>query len=453
MQAWALVHNDTDEDWQNVRLELANGRPDSFLFPMAAPRYARRELVHPDDTLSTVPQLLDRTVDTMWGDSRDADASEEYGAGGLGSGIGLGEGRIGVGHGGGGSGTGVRAGSSTVLTVGDLAKIAQASSAEEGALFVYTMPDRLALGAHASALVPFLQLSVDAEPIAWVAQAGEPARAAVRFTNGTAQTLPAGTVAFFAGGGFAGETGLDRMKPGERRFLQYAADLDVAVDVVAPAAAGAAPSESTERLTWSPGAVVEHFLRTVRSRYAFANRSARQRAVYLGLAIQPNARVTGADAVDYDAATSTPLAVVRVEARGRVEREIVTVEGLSRPIATSDLTAEALARIAASPDLAAADRAVASEALARQKELEDVRRAKKTASDEADVAEKDLERLRDDAKALAGEHGGAPPPDLARRLLGVEDRYESARKRVNGLDVDEKARVERVTAVLARLAH
>ncbi len=78
MQGWALIHNDTDEDWRSVHVELANGRPDSFLFPLAAPRYARRTLVTPDDSLATVPQLMGTTVDALWGEPDD----EKFGAGG-----------------------------------------------------------------------------------------------------------------------------------------------------------------------------------------------------------------------------------------------------------------------------------------------------------------------------------------------------------------------------------
>ena len=40
LQGWALVHNDTDETWRRVQVELVNGRPDSFLYPLAAPRYS-----------------------------------------------------------------------------------------------------------------------------------------------------------------------------------------------------------------------------------------------------------------------------------------------------------------------------------------------------------------------------------------------------------------------------
>ncbi|MGH7284004.1 MAG: hypothetical protein ACRELY_20955, partial [Polyangiaceae bacterium] len=56
LQGWALIHNDTDENWRQVKVDLVNGRPDSFLFPMAAPRYERRQLVSPERPLSTVPQ-------------------------------------------------------------------------------------------------------------------------------------------------------------------------------------------------------------------------------------------------------------------------------------------------------------------------------------------------------------------------------------------------------------
>jgi len=95
LQGWALLHNDTDEDWRDVHLELVNGEPDSFLFPMAAPRYARRTLVHPENPLSTLPQLADTTADAMWGDHLDQAESIAITGG---SGYGSGHGRLGGSH-------------------------------------------------------------------------------------------------------------------------------------------------------------------------------------------------------------------------------------------------------------------------------------------------------------------------------------------------------------------
>ncbi len=449
LQAWALVHNDTDEDWQGVKVELVNGRPDSFLFPMAAPRYSRRKLVHPDDELSTVPQLLDKTIDAIWGDNADYGvgglAPSGVGEGGGGTGDGIGLGKIGsVGH---GRGTGI--GSSSVLAVGDLAQIADATGTEAGALFVYAMPDRIALHSHASALVPFLQQLVDAESIAWVDAADEPARSAVRFTNSTAQTLPSGTISFFGDGGFAGESGLDRLKPGERRFLKFGTDLDVGVSV--ESSKSQAVRQSTERLTYqTPGELLVHYLQTSDTTYSFENRSGRPRAVYLALHLNRNAKVTGADTIDFDASTSTPAAVIHVAAKAKLEREIVSVEGLTRGVRLDHLTADELMKIAASTELAATDKTVAIEAIAAQKELETTRHAEKLASGELAAIEKEQARLREDTKALGGDRAGPPPAEFVRRLLAAEDRHAAARKRIDdarregGGDAGEAAEARRV---------
>src|SRR6202012_5993961 len=115
------------------------------------------------------------------------------------------------------------------------------------------------LDARSSALVPFLQTKVDVEPLAWFADVGSPARIAVRFTNTTGQTLPAGTLAVFASGGFTGEGALDRLKPGERRFLQFGNELDAEVTEKKRTA-----TEEPKRLTFHGSRLAEHFLRQSR---------------------------------------------------------------------------------------------------------------------------------------------------------------------------------------------
>ncbi len=94
VQGWVLVHNDTDEAWNRTELEIVNGRPDSFLLPLTAPRYLRRPLATPEE-MSTLPQLSTKTADQIWGD-RENPEEEAFGAGGLGL--------SGIGEGGGGTG-------------------------------------------------------------------------------------------------------------------------------------------------------------------------------------------------------------------------------------------------------------------------------------------------------------------------------------------------------------
>lgn len=442
LQGWALVHNDTDEDWRSISLELVNGRPDSFLFPFAAPRYLRRGLVHPEDELSTVPQLFDTTPDAMWADGVGLGSIGTVGhgsGGGTGSGFGSGSGRI--------TGGVQGVGTSSLLSVGDLTQAAPAVGSEVGALFVYRSTKRLELGSHSSALVPFLDRSIETEPITWVDEDGSAPRSAVRFVNSTGQTLPAGTIAFFDGGGFAGESGLERLKPGERRFIQYGADLDVELKKTRAKA-----SEESKRLTFANDTLEEHFLRETHVDYEIENRAARPRTVYAAQKLDSNASLKGAERVDFDTGASVPMAVFVVPARSKAKKSLVAIEGLSRRTPADKLTAERLTQLASASSLEGPERAAAGEAAARQRELEAARKASE--ADRAEIAEleKDLERLREHLKALGGEKGaGAGANPFVQRILAAEDRLAAARKRLDGHERDARAKGADVRRALERL--
>src|SRR6185369_15504232 len=104
-----------------------------------------------------------------------------------------------IGHGS-GTGTGEGPGSSA-LSIGNLASVGQADGVEAGELFRYTLKAPIDVRAHGSSLVPFLQKTVSARRITYFADASQAARAATRFKNDTGQTLPSGTIAFYADGG------------------------------------------------------------------------------------------------------------------------------------------------------------------------------------------------------------------------------------------------------------
>jgi hypothetical protein len=449
LQGWALVHNDTDEDWRGVKVELVNGRPDSFLFPVAAPRYARRQLVPPANALSTVPQLLDTTVDGLWGDHVDAESAhggllgnqigEAYGVGGLGL--------RGTGRGGGGVGYGVAGGAeaSGLLAVGNLASVAKATGVEAGALFSYRLAQPLSLRAHGSALVPFVSEPVDVKPITWVAQPGQPARAAARLKNSTGQTLPAGPIALFAAGGFAGESAVDRLKPGERRFLQFGVDLDLELTLLT-----ARSVEEPRGMTFERDTLSLHYLKRSDLTYGIENRGGRDRAVHLVLQVVRNSQVTGADALDFDAVAAQPVAVFDVGARRKVERALRTEEGLVRRLAVSQLTGDWLRAQAASATLPAKTAAIVGAAAARQLELERAREARRKHAATVAELQADIGRLREHLKAAGGDKG-AGVKLLVERILAAEDRLAGLRRAGEALEADIGRRQEAVRAVLLRL--
>jgi hypothetical protein len=165
--------------------------------------------------------------------------------------------------------------------------------------------------------------------------------------------------------------------------------------------------------------------------------------VYLGLTLDHNATVTGADALDFDAAQNRPMAIYHVAAKSRSEHKMHAVEGLERRIPLASFDAATLGGIATK--LEPAEAARLGDVVKRQKDLEATRASLTKAKAEMTQAEADLARLREDLKAAGGDAGRAAAP-LVTRVLATEDRLLVLRKQVETLTADEKARREAVLA-------
>ncbi len=444
LQGFALVHNDTEEDWRGIRLELVNGEPASFLHPMAAPRYARRELVEPDRTLATVPQLLGTTADALWGDHTEETSEGAVGLGGLGT-IGHGSGGGGVGYGRGAGRIGeATVGASGVVSVGDLARGANANATETGALFLYAMPEPVTLPARHSGLLSFLDRGVDATPITWFDGAGGKGEAGVRLVNDSGQTLPAGPVALFSEGGFVGEALLPRLRPGERSFVRHGADLDLEVR-----AGKRAVTEEIRSVRFAGEALEQHFVRTTRVGWTIENRSGLPRTAMVRLDIVKNARVEGVDAVELDEASGRPVARLAAPARSTRERALVLVEGLERKMPLGALDGESLRKLAAAP-IAPGQRAPLEAAARAADAVKESARKKTDAERELGRREADIERLRKSLEATRGDRRG-PEAALVSRVLAAEDALVRLRERIDDLDAEIARHRQAVKVALAPL--
>jgi hypothetical protein len=446
LQGWALVHNDTEEDWDDIAIELVNGRPDSFLFPLAAPRYERRDLVVPDRELSSVPQLLDTTPDAMWGDFLDTDTITSYG-GGSGSGYGRGSGG---GFGGRGTRSVSRAelGSSALLSVGNLAELAVGQGRETKTAFVYDAGESLDLAAGRSAMVPFLQSAVESAAITWVQGfATGPSRHALRVVNSTAQTLPEGTLAVFGDGGFAGETVLPRLKPGERRFLEIGDDPDTEMTIVEQKW-----EDVPKRIVYERGDLQEHFLRTSTIVLDLANRSGQARHVHVSVPAGSNTTIEGADAIDFDVDRGRPLAIFELAPNGRIDaRKVVIQEGLSRTNAVTGLSESRIELLSTAPSLTDAERSAMKATLARLIELHAAEAEVARLEAEIVTITADIERLRGHLQAMAGDSAGEKGP-LVQRLLNTEDQLQVRRRELEVAKATVTSRVQLTRETLAVLA-
>lgn len=228
LQGFALVHNDSDEAWDGVRVSLASGRPTSFLLPLAGPRYGRRELMALEDGLDNAPQLATREArEHLRGEGEWSGVTVRgSGTGGAGMGYGaLGAGGLGtVGHGVGVAGSSIN---STVLEDGPT-PLEPAAVSEAGDLFLYSVKEPVVLGGRKSALLPIVDSTTKAERVTVIDAQGA-VSTGVRLENTTPLTLEGGTLAVFADGAYSGETQMDRVKPGEVRVLKHGEDLDLLV--------------------------------------------------------------------------------------------------------------------------------------------------------------------------------------------------------------------------------
>jgi hypothetical protein len=448
LQAWALIHNDTDEAWSGVHVELVHGRPESFLFPLSAPRYTKRQLAFPESELSTVPQLADQTPDQIWGDHAEREVAT-----GTGSGYGIGYGRLGGSHR--VKAPQLRMGMTSVTTsesdgihIGDLAQVAGANAVEAGALFDYRLAGQVDLRAHGSALVPFAEANLDARPLTWFDSTSDQGRSAVRIVNTSPQTLPAGPIAVYESVGFSGETALGRLKPKERAFLRYGVDLDAELTAEKEKA-----SEDVQKVFFDGTQLIEHFVRHTERTYELVNRGGEPREMGLVLDIVKNAKLSGFDGADFDQESQRPVALFKVDPRKRVDRDVSIDEALERTSNVSNLTGDGLDKLSVLTVLAESDRAVlkASAALLRKVEANDKDKAA-LEKDQAHVNE-DLERVRQHLTALGDKSGAAAGANpLVTRILELEDRLGKTRKRLEDLETERQKQMDAVTAELKKLA-
>src|SRR5437762_5980363 len=63
LQGWAIVENQTDNDWSDVELSLVSGRPISFIQELYQPLYIPRPVVQPELFASLRPQTYEAGMD------------------------------------------------------------------------------------------------------------------------------------------------------------------------------------------------------------------------------------------------------------------------------------------------------------------------------------------------------------------------------------------------------
>jgi hypothetical protein len=228
IQGWAIVENQTENDWNNVSLSLVSGRPISFTMDLYQPLYAKRPNVVPDLFASLRPQVY------AGGISARADSVQLRGAT-----SGIPERRIGYDANGRPvmnqlqevvvTGTGLaNAVSKSFGSDNSVQSIANALKL--GQLFQYTVGN-VTLARQKSAMLPIITDTVCVERVSIYnakVLASNPLNG-VWFKNTTGKHLLQGPLTVLENDAYAGDAQIDNVPPGQSRLVSYGIDLDIVV--------------------------------------------------------------------------------------------------------------------------------------------------------------------------------------------------------------------------------
>lgn len=228
LQGWAIVENQTDNDWSNVNLSLVSGRPISFIMDLYQPLYVPRPVVQPELYASLRPQMYDEGMAVGEAVAKDAMGEERLAA----------RVRRGV-----PASPAAAAPAPAEMSFGSAAGFAGrpmdasasvqsvASAEKVGELFSYTVGN-VSLPRQKSAMLPIITDPIKVEKLS-IYNAGvlqkNPLNGA-RLTNSTDKHLLSGPITVLEGGAYAGDARIDNVPPGQNRLLSYGIDLQMRVD-------------------------------------------------------------------------------------------------------------------------------------------------------------------------------------------------------------------------------
>ena len=226
LQGWAIVENQTPQDWRNVKLSLVSGRPISFTMDLYQPLYNPRPLVQPELYANLRPQTYGDAMDElkpMASPPARNEMKKERLLGKMAQ-----------------SATGTRANAPAAPAVAAEMEMGgveegvtpMATAEDKGELFEYRIDQPVTLAKHTSALLPIIGQTLQGQKVSLYNQrvnAKHPLNG-YRLKNTSALYLMQGPITLFDSGTYAGDARIEDLPPGQDRLISYALDLKTEVE-------------------------------------------------------------------------------------------------------------------------------------------------------------------------------------------------------------------------------
>jgi hypothetical protein len=434
LQGWAIVDNTVGEDWNDVKLSLASGTPQSFIQNISQPYYTRRPVIPLPESVMLTPQAHEASMEG----GRLMTLPMVRGiAGGVPGGVAGGSagGVMGGVIGGAGMGPSPKlpeeleeAEESTEVSDLLSKEVAAAEGSAVGDLFEYNLKEKITVLKNQSALVPIVQAPIEAEKVTLVTSdenggpQGIPLRA-LWLKNSSGLTLDGGTFNVLEQDSFVGEGIMELLHPGERRLLSFAADK--ALRVTKRDATG---SRTVTRTTILKGVMAVHREELEATSYVFHNADVTPRQIVLEYPIRSGWKLAEEMKPEETSATRYRF---RVEvAPGQTEKFVIKESrGEVSRIHISTLTNSQVEAFVLEGAITPTVEAELQKVIAKKFEIAGMDQEIKSRQQEMEAIEKDQARLRENMKALKGSpEEKALLQRYTRELDGQEDRLAALQK-------------------------
>ena len=227
LQGWAIVENQTPQDWNNVKLSLVSGRPISFTMDLYQPLYNPRPVVQPELYANLKPQTYGDAMDELKPMAPAPPARSEIKKERL-------LGKMTQGAASSRANAPAEADASVEMEMGRLEEgvTPMAMAEDKGELFEYRIDQPVTLAKHQSALLPIIGQSLQGQKVSLYNQhvnAKHPLNG-YRLKNTSALHLMQGPITLFDNGTYAGDARIEDLPPGQDRLISYALDLKTEVE-------------------------------------------------------------------------------------------------------------------------------------------------------------------------------------------------------------------------------
>ncbi|HEY6289020.1 MAG TPA: hypothetical protein VIW48_06215 [Nitrospiraceae bacterium] len=228
LQGWAIVENQTPQDWRNVKLSLVSGRPISFTMDLYQPLYNPRPVVQPELYANLKPQTYGDAMDELKPMASAPPARSDMKKERL-------LGKLAQGFAGGRANTPPESAAVAAdMGMGSLEEgvAPMAMGEDKGELFEYRIDQPVTLTKHTSALLPIIGQPLQGQKVSLYnpsVNAKHPLNG-YRLKNTSSLHLMQGPITLFESGTYAGDARIEDLPPGQDRLISYALDLKTEVE-------------------------------------------------------------------------------------------------------------------------------------------------------------------------------------------------------------------------------